>query len=547
MIVARLRVRGGIGLWVRLTLVAAALWTCLLAWALSSPPGSAPDEPAHLAASWAVTHGQSADADTYLVPRVLWAISCHSSREKSPITSVMQAAPCFPPTGPIGPELLRGPNTTHLYPVAFHWLLGQFLRTDVTTSVYTMRTVVATGCVLLVMVPLVLISVISGTVGLRRFGIPLLVCLSPLALFLFASINPSAWDMAGAVCAWGCLVAMAQARRRVHVAWALGGIVLGVVAGVVSRPLGGLLTLAGIALAAPVVLTRIAPAAPRRRRWFWASVTGVYTIVGALAAGLLVRGVAAIQWGWSTAAQDRYPPLWHWLTDALTFGHYVTNSFTGLGWLDTPVPSLVGLMFVGASGYLVLAAVRQGRTAVTLSLAMLIIASFAVTTAILATSNPPDTGAQTRYLWPLFIGVVMTAAAALGTARKATDRALAGHVRPVMAVAVTLATSIAFFTNVRRYTVGLTDFPFLTPARWLPPTIGLVQLFALFLGSYVALVLLLTVPSLQLPRRRPAVADSADAEPRFAPSSAARVAHDDQARAPNEPPAVTDPLQGQPA
>lgn len=478
-------------LWLRLLGIGLVLWVTMAMWAFSSPPGSAPDESSHLEAAWAVTHGQSSSDRTYEVPRQIWRTQCHGF-PAVPSGMARALAPCFTPTGPVGADLVRVTNMTSLYPPGFHWLMGQFWTTDLPASVYRMRAFAALGCTLLIMVPLALLSAIGGLAALRRFGPVLLVCLSPLAFFLFGSVNPSSWDMAGAVCAWGCMVVLAHATRRVHVVVGLAGMALGVLAGALTRPSGGLMLLVGLALAAPIVLGRIAPGERRPRRWFWAVVTCAYLALGVFGVIFAAQGRLSIRWS-HTGPPNVHSPLWHWLTDALGFGYYLWGSFTRLGWVDTPIPEVVGLIFTAIIGYLVIFAVRQGRAAVLASLLMVSFAAWFLTTAILATGSPPDIGLQTRYMWPLYIGIPMIAAVALGSrpARRGPDDPFAGHVRLVTGGGLIVASWIAFFTNVRRYTVGLVDFPFLSPERWQPPVLGTTTLLVTFLVAYAVLVILL--------------------------------------------------------
>lgn len=477
--------------WLRLLVIGLSLWATMALWAFSSPPGSGPDENSHLAASWAVTHGQSTSTDTYVVPQRIWQLQCHGE-PAVPHGPQRGFLPCFTPTGSVGTALIRVTNMTRLYPPGFHWLIGHFWGNDLTTSVYRMRTFVALGCTLLIMVPLVLISAIGGLGGVRTFGPPLLVSLSPLAFFLFGSVNPSSWEMAGAVCAWGCMAALVQAARRWHVVAALTGMALGVLAGVLTRPGGGLMLLAGMCLAAPIALSRIAPTAQRRRRQFWAVVTGCYLAVGAAAVAIGASGRLGLHW-YNPVRTDVHSPLWHWSYDALNFGYYLAGSFTRLGWLDTPIPEIVGLIFTAIVGFLVLSAIRQGRFVVLASTLMVSFAAWFLTTAVLATGTPPDSGLQTRYVWPLYIGIPMIAALALGS-RPATlgpDDTFAGQVRPLVAAGLIIASSIAFFTNVRRYTVGLEVLPVVSPDRWPPPVLTTSALLVCFPVAYVVLVFLL--------------------------------------------------------
>jgi hypothetical protein len=466
--------------WWRLIAIAASLGACLLAMALSSPPGSAPDEQSHLEKAWTLSHGQPLDTPRLRVPVVLVKAYCN-------LPPATPRGPCNTPTGAIASPEVEVVNSTHLYPAAFHRALGWFWTSNLTSSVLRMRAFVSMLCVLLVMVPLVLVRVFAGATAVRAVGLPFLVCLSPLALFLMASVNPSSLEMAGGICSWGSVVALAQARRRWHVVASAGAMLIGVLAGFLTRPNGGLLLAASLFCAGPLLLTRVAPSDARRRRGFWAGVTAVYATGGLLAVLLISRGALRVQWLVNPPPPlVPHPPVWHWLTDALKSADVVLGAFGPLGWLDTPLPSIIGTITLAVGGYVVLGAIRRGRVAVAVSVALSAIVSLGLTTAVLASGIPPDGNVQTRYFWSVYIGVLFIAAAGLVVTDGLEDL-LGGPVRVVLVAAMTLASTIAFFTNLRRYTTGLKEFPFLAPVLWQPRLLGVGGLLVAFVVGYVVL------------------------------------------------------------
>jgi Predicted membrane protein (DUF2142) len=504
-----------VGSWLRLALIGIALWVCMLAWALSSPPGSAPDEDAHLSAAWAIAHGQSANAKTWSVPAVFLPKYCHPS--------TVLKGPCFNAPSKIGSSRVEFANRTIGYPVTFHWLEGKFFDSSLNASVLWIRAFVSLVCAFLIMLPLLLIKVIAGDRALRTVGLLLVVSLSPLAFFMFGSVNPSSWEMAGAVCSWGSFVALVLATRWIQVPFAVIGIVIGILAGALARPHGGLLLLLALPLAGPLALARIAPAAAAARRRFWLAVIGCYVVVGSVASVLIFRGALSIRWDVS-APRDTHSALWHWLSDAPRSGDYLLSSFGPLGWLDTPIPSIVPLLVVAVGGYLVLGALRQGRITLTLSLLMTTVGSLFLTTAVLATGIPPDGHLESRYLWPVYIGVLFTTAAGLLTAdRPSLEELLGGHVRLLLSAALVVAGVVGFFTNVRRYATGLGEFPYVSPLLWRPSVLGFTPLLVVFVVAYAFLVYLVMATRLpSMPRRRlkvvtsEEVAETPDADPRDA-------------------------------
>ncbi len=466
-------------------MVAVTLWLCFVAWAVASPPGSAPDENAHLGAAWAVSHGQSPSARVFIVPAKVAAQSCFSR------THV--ASPCAPPTGEIGAATVVLPNTTNSYPPVFHRFLGLFFTSDIVSSVLAMRIAVASVSALLIMIPLVLISRISGFTAVRGVGLALLVALTPLVFFLCASVNPSAWELAGAVCAWGSFVALALARSRRDVVWSSLGMATGVMVGALVRPHGGETLVVGLLLGAPVLLARLAPTAPASARRFWSVVIAIYGVVGAVGAVVIARGALAVTWIANPPVDDR-SPAYQWAHAALISVRYWVNSIGRLGWNDTEVPLAVVAAFFAVGGFLVLAALSRRRSSIAFSIGMVSLGSLFLTTAVLATSRPPGGYLQSRYLWPVYAGVLFVAVAGLASTHEDwVDRLYARHVRIFAGVALTLASGLGYSTNIRRYVTGGAGSQAGATDVWHPVLLGATTLTALFCVVYALFVCSLLV------------------------------------------------------
>lgn len=457
-------------MWSRVRLVARvvglvlALGVACGAWSVATPLMSAPDDSAHLAAAWGAKTGQDLTGPTLLVPRTFESqAGCHLTPPPTESIGTCVAHAYFPVR-----QLKTVLNTTAIYPPYFHRFLSRFFGPDLTLSLYTMRWAVAVVSVVLIALPLLLVAM-SRRDAAGAVTVPLAIVLSPLAWFFLASTNPSAWEIAGALCSWGSLVAVSVARRRVHVVLGLLGIAVGLAAAAVSRPGGGVLTAVGILFALPIVIVRRLRPSWRRRAW-WALATA-YTAGLAVVVWLALQGTFDIDWGPGVGRYD--------LTGALT-GHnlllsprYVIGQIGPIGWLRTDTGPWAELAFVAVAGYVVLQAYRAGSRALSLLLTLSLTAALlaAGTIATLSQTSLPE-ALQSRYIWGLAVAPVFVALIGMGTSRRTRD-ALGGHVRPALVAALSVGSSTALAIVVSYYSIDRTPgVPIQVFGDWQPAYLG---------------------------------------------------------------------------
>ena len=429
-----------------------AMFGALLAWGMSSAPGSSPDDDYHMASIWCAAgdvEGQcepSASPHDRFLPRdLVKAASCFSFRPE-------QAASC--PTSQHLVRTDRGNWVDHSYPPYFYQFMHVFVTGDLSTSIVLMRAVNAA----------LYVGVLTGLFFLlpRRMR-PLvawtsLVSAVPLGMFLIASVNPSGWAVLSAtglwLAMWGFFV------QTGHRKWLLGVLaVLLLLLGAGAR--------ADAAVYGVLAMIVAAVLAFRRERR--------YALDLLLPAALLVVAVLLFFSGGQsdivsgdTAVEDRQLSLSSLIfVNAKLLPQLWAGSlgFWGLGWLDTNMPGIVSITALTLFGAICFWGLRAGDWRKRLALAGVALALVVVPMYILI-HDAVIVGeyVQPRYIYPLLIlfggvSLVGFARAGLGLTRLQLSVAGAGLVA---------ANSIALHVNIRRYVTGIDvhNFNLDWPIEW---------------------------------------------------------------------------------
>ena len=418
----------------------------LMAWGLSSPVGSSPDDDFHLASIWC-GHGDTADGceaassdSERVVPRdlVIDAVCFAFNPEAS---AACQGAdfglnPADTVTTPRG-------NFTGLYPPVYYFVMSLFAGDNIENSVLLMKLVNS----------LLFVGLVSALFWLlplhRRQTLvwSLALSLIPMGMFIIPSTNPSGWAVLSAGTLWLALVGYFEStgRRRVG----LGAIALiATVMGAGARADSAIY--AGLAIAIAVVLT-----IRRTRQWMLAAIAPAVLMLlavgfffsahqgDAISAGLAPGQAPLVDSPIVLAAANliNIPALW-----AGVFG------FMGLGWLDTAMPASVWFAGVAAfsSAVLIGLGTRVARKGVAVT--VLILSLIAIPTVLLVQSGSMvGANVQPRYILPL---IVMLAGLALLQSGDARIRFTPVQ-KWVVIAALSLANTIALHTNIRRYVTGV--------------------------------------------------------------------------------------------
>lgn len=438
------------------------LFVALASWGLSSPVGSAPDDTYHLPTiwcSWGEHESCARDAQGSLAApeviskvctyqRPLVSAACEYQRSQQLVT--------------VGHLQYVGSDVQLEGNAVFHRVLRIFVGPDAERSALTMRifnVTLAAGM-------FVWALMVSRGGSRRALTLSWLVAIVPVGMFIVSSTNPSGWVVVGVGTYWVFLLTLCRsagsttARRSS----ALAGLIVSASLAVGAR--ADALVLIGGATVAVVI---VAWPHIREKRLVGAGLLLLTVLFGALAALtsirdrvlLVVQGI-----GDTDGADPRLvaggldPTLNHILelpsfVWALVGGQAPTFSFPtaylrGLGWLDTGIPSITGLLALsalvavfawGLGMYGVRKVVALGVAILTLCLSILL--------PLEGVNFAPTFVLQPRYMLPMLFVIVALAAL----------RPLSGE-RPRLAViagivsAMIIANGAAQLASLHRYTNG---------------------------------------------------------------------------------------------
>jgi hypothetical protein len=489
--------------WWKLALVPSAAVLALLAWGMSSPVSSSPDDNYHLASIWCglgdragLCETSPSDSAVKLVPQAAYQATCFAYNPG-------QSGECLSALfGDAGMKLIptEATNASGGYPPIFYAAMGLFASTDVWASTALMRAVNA--------------LLFVGIVGLLWFALPLrrrgtllwsfAISVVPLGLFIIPSTNPSSWALLSAGTLWLALLGWTETsgRRR----WLLGGIAL------IATLMGaGARSDSAIFAAMSIVLVTILTFKRKRIR----PLSVIYPLILVVIAGTLFLSasqslVAASGLGNTTGQATESvlsltvsnivmaPSLWLGV-----FGSW------GLGWLDTVLPAIVPVAAFGSFAAVLFAGLGQGIT--TRSFAwrksisvLLVFAALWIFPVYVLVKTGAHVGAyvQPRYILPLIILL-----AGMLLLREVRNGPVLSKLQSLVIVgALSAANAVALFWNTRRYVTGtdVTGWNLNSGAEWWWAAMP-SPMIAWMLGSLAFAAFLWLLSPALLPQRWPSV------------------------------------------
>ncbi len=438
--------------------VTMAAIVCGAMWALSSPPGSSPDDNYHQATIWCVDATASTSPDTC---RVVGESATTSGRVvELPALAANPNCFAFVPTESGACQLpLAGKTATTetldngTYPGGFYRVMHLLVRDSVPESIVAMRIANVTLAALL----LGAIALVA-TAAVRRLMVLVLVpVLIPLGWFILASVNPSSWSLSG-LTAWGFALHalfLTDGRRRRVVAGSLGA--LGLVMALCAR--GDAPAYAGVITVAICVL---------HWRTLWADkrLVAIPVMVAAVCLWRVLVAAQVASIAGASAETERtlsevVPNLvleWPALFSGM-FGYAF-----GLGWLDTAVHSITAypvaliLGFLGLTGLGRMAGPKAIAAAVVfLPMLLLPMMTLYRTRLIVGESVQP------RYilpLMPILLAILLVDRVADQTVRLSRVQAV------LIWLSLTVATAAAIYANARRYVTGIDGPTMIDKLEW---------------------------------------------------------------------------------
>ena len=442
------------------------LWGAFLllhvAWALSMPLFSSPDEPANFIKSAAVVRGEWV-GDNYpanlqvsywmtLVDIDPGFANAHSVPTCFAFKSEQPA--CDVPLQGFGPAEGKPATNVGRYPPLAPAIagLGTVFGVD-DRSVFGARIVLASVCSLLITL---------GVMALRRrgtSGVAVLLALFPGTVFFSSTMSPSGLEISGAIALWCGLLCVDDPGEDRFAAWA---VLLGGLAVIGARPIG-LFVYVIVLFVSTLIFAK--PATLWRRHRGSLVGHGV-ALLGMLAWYFIVYDEQSSD---SLVAGEKAMALTRQMTHGLeSVPRMIDEAFGNFGWLDTPMPRLalyllVGLIATGMSFGLRGAGMRS-LSAMTVSLC--VIAGMVVVIDINYYSLFRLFGVQGRHVAPIMVGVILIETSRPGR-ETSRDR--------VLAVAWAAIVAWSAWGALRRYAVGIKPdnaFDMFFDPQW-SPVIGL--------------------------------------------------------------------------
>jgi hypothetical protein len=435
-----------------------------LALVFSNPPGASPDEAAHYLRAAAAGRGQI-DLDRIDIkpatPRITW-LQMQSGKvllpeRLSPVAFDCWSRPDFVGTcdHPVSTSDRAVPFETYVgtYPPLAYLIPGLLMRAADGASAAMIL-----GRIGSLLFSLILISAAVLALHDRRSRLYLagVVCsVTPMVLFLSASLSSSGAEVAAAICFFACLLRISRAGTPgwVWVAAATSGAALALV-----RDLGPGWVALELGLVGVFGFGRLRQSFKEGGRIAWG------------AAGTLVAALAgALAWQSAEAVRPDLSLLEPASIDLAYAGGLARQAVGVFGPLDALMPEpaylLWGILVFG----LVVAALLSGTIPQKLTLVLAILATGVVTYGLEAVQNIYGFGVQARHELPAVVCVTLLAGEMV--ARGPRPRwAGSSLVVPGLVISAATVHLTAWFTVGRRFAVGV-DGPviFFTAPAWSPP------------------------------------------------------------------------------
>jgi hypothetical protein len=471
------------------------LFVAIAAWSFASPLGSSPDEPAHVIRAASLVRGQLLGKPMTGAPAALRGTVIVEVPQV--FTSLANDIGCFQfqnavPAScqhPLNPSTADFATETYVgrYSPFYYALVG--VPTLVSPSgggVYGARLV--SGALSAAMLALALTS-LRRCRGLPLLAAGLALAVTPMVLYLAATVNPNGLEVAAAVSAWTAAMALTSQPPASVSAATVGALGASCVVLMLTRalsPLWAVLVVAALAGAGPATSVRRLLRRHCVRRWL---------------AACVLAGLAAV--AWDLFADPFLTEPGTAIAPGTTKAHMVvlavqrldvlvSSSIGQFGWLDTPSPYGVTFAWVAALGAVVLVGIclarRRGATVVVASMVGWVVLAVA-----LISADAPHSGilGQGRDFLGLAVGIPLVATAMTGD--RFGDRGATRRFATIVISLLAICQVVDFYAALRRYTVGISG-PLnafaSTGDAWHPPVPAAV-LFGVFIVAMVAFAVLL--------------------------------------------------------
>ena len=289
----------------------------------------------------------------------------------------------------------------------------------------------------------------------------LVLAVTPMVLFLGASLTGSATEVAGGIAFFACLLRLARSgppRRRWWAFAAVSGAVLAL-----SRSTSP----AWLVIALLVALAWVGPRTALAR---WGRERAAWLVAGVLAGAVAVNRI------WEALYGAHVPLDFSQLRAGLDAG--VRVWWTALpelvgkfGYLDVKLPVAVPAVWLGLVGVVLAAAAAVCTPRQRVLLGVVVLAAIVGPVVFYAiVLRPTGYPLQGRHILPIVVAVPLLGGEMLLRYRARIDPRLLSRVTVVALVAVAIMQPLAWYVNAKRYAVGGSGpVWFLGSAAWSPP------------------------------------------------------------------------------
>lgn len=427
------------------------------AWALASPVGASPDEDFHLASIWCGSGEREglcapgSKADTRMIPDNIERAICYA--HEPDVSAACQGKNFL--DGSFGLTESDRVNGDGLYPSGYYFWTSLLAGDNMVISTLAIRFLQA---LLFSALAVGLWALLPRANRLAYVG-AIIATFVPFGMFLIPSINPSGWAISSAVLLLPSLIGyLSTTGWR---SWALGGYaVLAALLGLGAR--GDAAAYTVVAALAALVL-----AFEKSRAYYVRAILPLLLLVFAAVAFLSANQTgSALSGGMALNGADEIPKraliaINFFDLPELFLGvvgqNFDGSPYSGLGWLDTPMPAVVWFSTTAVLAGVLFTALARADWRKGIALAGVGIATIAIPMLLLV-QNGVTVGwqVQPRYIMPLLI-MFVTVALMPSRSRGHVPGDPMQHPRfslvqgRIAAGMLTIANSVALFINMRRY------------------------------------------------------------------------------------------------
>jgi hypothetical protein len=429
--------------------IGALLMALFTTWTIGMPAFTSPDEAAHLFKAYGTAHGEwLGDLQPGQSPNIR---VFHMPQQMAPPASPDHGLNCYFGYPDRPADCAQGhdgvlASTAAVYPPAWYGVVGGVARiTGQSTHQRAYRAASAALCAALIALAFESARR-SRQASLSPF---LLIGLTPMAVFLAGTLNPNAFEIAGFILAWSLVLHLPEPRA----ASTRAGVIVGAL--VAALLLSRFASAVWVAVGAIVALVMVGFGRLRTLGWrFFAPALG-------LSAAAVVALAAWTAYSGASADDPRTAVDWttgHVVRETIDRMPKMTEAMIGiLGWLDTPLPPIVHVLFALLSLTVVVGVIASRSARLMIATALVSLSLFAVPIAINVVSAE-NAGLiwQGRYSLPMFAALGVLGMCAWRDVLDRIERPdiVTFGLRLGVCLAFGVAEVISFWQALRRYTVG---------------------------------------------------------------------------------------------